>query len=394
MSRCDRLQEDPFTSLSNALLHIDCTSERYVAHSFDLIFGQNGSFGEALSIMIGIYIAIYAVNLVLGRGNLSLATLTPKMLKIGVLITFTTSWLAYQEVFWNLLVRGPDAIAGIILGASGSATYSFAVKLDYVLAITAQSAQATQASNSVIPVPGSLTPQLAGVPARSADILWLSNMMFSLGTVGVLIVARICSVILISIGPVFISFGIFKGTHGFLEGWLKAVFAFSVVPLFAVLLGTACLNMLEPAVAKISAAGGTVPLGLADAFFLSAFVYLSLMFLSFRAAMIVAAGFHINSDGGRGWPKIDFRPSEPPNFAPPNRDGGLPGPALDSRLRHLAFVESGSSDSDRAQAGDVAVGVQHAQSHLVLSDQGIIPMLDGDKRRDPRIRPLSRSARS
>src|SRR3546814_3078021 len=47
----------------------------------------------------------------LGRSNLSLRALVPRMVTIGVILAFATSWIAFRSVVWNLFVATPDYLA-------------------------------------------------------------------------------------------------------------------------------------------------------------------------------------------------------------------------------------------------------------------------------------------
>jgi type IV secretion system protein VirB6 len=81
-----------------------------------------------------------------GRSSLSLTALTPRMLGLGLALTFATSWAAYQNVVWNLLVGAPDQIASILIGSRGSATELFANRLDQLFTAVADAAAAAQSA--------------------------------------------------------------------------------------------------------------------------------------------------------------------------------------------------------------------------------------------------------
>ncbi len=52
------------------------------------------------------------------------------MMTLGLVLTFATSWIAYQSVVWNLATGAPDEIASVLVGSKGSATLLFAQQLD------------------------------------------------------------------------------------------------------------------------------------------------------------------------------------------------------------------------------------------------------------------------
>ncbi len=46
---------------------------------------------------------------------------------------------------------------------------------------------------------------------------------------------------MLALGPIFIICGLFEGTRGLFEGWLKAAVLFALTPLLAVLIGGATI---------------------------------------------------------------------------------------------------------------------------------------------------------
>src|SRR5437762_3331827 len=76
--------------------------------AFGRLFGSDAVLAQALTAALTLYIAFYAIGLLTGRTSLSVSALTPRMMTLGIALTFATSWVAYQSVIWNLLVGAPD----------------------------------------------------------------------------------------------------------------------------------------------------------------------------------------------------------------------------------------------------------------------------------------------
>lgn len=290
---CPSLADNGAEGVAAALRVVDCESARAAEAGFGQLFGPNGALGAALTILLTLYVALIAINLLTGRSRVGLNAFTPRMLTLGLVLTFATSWLAYQSVVWALLSGAPDEIASAITGESGSATAAFAARLDTLFAAVAQAAQdASQplpATNSgITPAP----PQAAGWTA--ADVLWMAALLLLLGTVGVLLVARIALAALLIVGPVFIVLALFRGTNGLFVGWLKGAVMMALVPLFTVLLGGAALELLAPAVRTIAA--GPVEMRTAVTVFLGAAVYVALMVMVLKVSGAIVSGWRI---GGR-----------------------------------------------------------------------------------------------
>jgi type IV secretion system protein VirB6 len=256
--------------------------------AFARLFGSDALLGQALTGTLTLYIAFYAIGLLTGRTSLSVASLTPRMMTVGIALTFATSWIAYQSVIWNLLVGAPDQVASLLIGTQGSATSLFANRLDTIFTAVAQAAAAVEAG----------TPKGdAGSLASGPDLLWLSALLLLLGTVGVLLVARIALAAMLALGPIFILCGLFDGSRGLFEGWLKAAVLFAITPLLAVLIGGGTIALLSPMLDSLESAGGQVPLRLTTTLFLASAVYCALMFLTLKIAATMVAGWRLPFGG-------------------------------------------------------------------------------------------------
>ena len=140
MKPCPTFSGNGPMGIAEALRSIDCLSENAVETAFSRLFGTSSVLSQALTLVLTIYIALLAISLLTGRTQLRLSLLTPRMLQLGLVLTFATSWVAYQSVGWNLLTGAPDEIAGVILGNKGSATQLFAQRLDVLFDVITNSA--------------------------------------------------------------------------------------------------------------------------------------------------------------------------------------------------------------------------------------------------------------
>jgi len=291
VSTCPTFGDGGPSGIAEALRVVDCMSGEAASFAFGRLFGSDAVLGQALTAALTLYIAFYAIGLLTGRTSLSVSALTPRMMTLGIALTFATSWVAYQSVIWNLLVGAPDQIASLLIGSEGSATSLFADRLDTIFAVVAQAAAATELATASVPDSGSL--------ASGPDLLWLSALLLLLGTVGVLLVARIALAAMLALGPIFIICGLFEGSRGLFEGWLKAAVLFALTPLLAVLIGGATIALLSPMLDSLAAAGGQVPLRLTTTLFLAAAVYCALMVLCLKIAGTMVAGWRLPFSAGR-----------------------------------------------------------------------------------------------
>jgi type IV secretion system protein VirB6 len=317
------------SAIADALGMVDCRAGAATAIAFSRLFGGEGLLTSALTLALTLYVGIFAIGLLTGRTRFGIGTLTPRMILLGLALTFATSWLAYSAVVWNLLAGGPDWIASTMLGTKGSAAHVFAMRLD---AIFQQVADAAEQAGKARGDAKGLAP---------ADLLSYAALLLLLGTVGVLVCCRIVLATLLAVGPVFIVMTLFGGTRGLFEGWLKAAVQFALAPMFATLIGVGSLAMLEPVVADL--AGGDVTLQQAAMVFVAAAIHCVLMALALKLVSTLVSGWRLPWSGEPGSaggidPESQRERQVGPAFAMP---GAVAAPApRDERLRAVISAVS------------------------------------------------------
>ena len=327
MNQCAPFGADGPAGVADALSKVDCLATEATSVSFGRLFGAHGSFQTALTIILTLYVALLAFNLLTGRSALRISVLTPRMMTLGLVLTFATSWIAYQSVVWNLATGAPDEIASVLVGSNGSATVLFAQQLDGLFTAI------TDAVSNINPAAAAVAPGLAS----PTNILSLAALILLLGTVGVLVVCRLALAALLIIGPVFIVLALFEGTRGLFEGWLKSVAMFALVPLLTVVMGSGMLVAIAPMVAGIGADGSQISLRTAVSILVAAIIYLSLMLVVFKVASMLTRSWRLgrpaaNASAGAG------------GFAPGHQERPLTAPAVAS----TAPVTAISSDRVRS----------------------------------------------
>ncbi|WP_081724724.1 type IV secretion system protein [Asticcacaulis sp. YBE204] len=255
MTPCPSMPLDGNSGISGALLSVDCQISNVVEDSFGRLFGTGGYLGVALTICLTLYIAFLAFGLITGRTRLTLTTMTPKVLAIGLVLTFVTAWPAYQTVVYNLLTKGPDEIAAALTGSGEGASVAFAKRLDTLFVHFADAATAFE--NTTAQVAQNNQAQSVAMPMRNgkssaSDMLWSSGLILLLSTVGVLVLSRLILTLLLALGPLFVVFALFSQTRGLFEGWLRTAIGFAFIPMLVTLGGSAALALLTPPILAIS----------------------------------------------------------------------------------------------------------------------------------------------
>lgn len=277
---CQQALEGVGAGVAASLRAVDCAAGATAQAAFGRLFGSDGALLPALTILLTLYVGFFAFALITGRSRIGVAALTPRMITVGLVLTFATSWIAYQSVVWNLAVGAPDQIAGILLGTNGSATTIFADKIDVVFAalIEATGPQGTEGATSAFSPPG---------------LMWLGAMLLLLGTVGLLATCKIALAILLALGPIFVVLALFPSTRGLFTGWLKGVVMLAVTPLFAVLGGTLMLELAVPVLRSLVQFPGMIDARAAMAFFMIGAVHAALMAMVLKVAGTMVAGWTV-----------------------------------------------------------------------------------------------------
>lgn len=277
---CQQAAQGLGAGIGDSLRSVDCAATAMAQAAFNRLFTSDGAFGPAFTILLVLWIAFLGFSLMTGRSRIGLTSLTPRMVTLVLVITFATSWLAFQSVFWNLAVGAPDEIAGALMGTQGSATMIFADKLDVVMGalMDVSGGQETPDSISLFSPPG---------------LLWAGGTMLLLGTVGVLATCKIALAILMGLGPIFIVMALFDGTRGLFVGWLKGIVMLALAPLFAVLGGSLMLEIAAPVLATMLQTPGRIDVRPAMSFFMIGAVHMALMFMVLKVASTMVAGWSV-----------------------------------------------------------------------------------------------------
>ena len=276
-ARCDLAMSEAAGGIAAALQAVDCVSSQMTSAAFGKLFAPGGQLATVLTILLTLYVIFLAFALMTGRSNLSVRAMLPRIILVGLVLSFSTSLAAYQSVVWNLALGAPDWLAGILTGDRGSATLTFAAKVDVVF-LAVEQASSGQTDIEAFSPPG---------------MLWMGALLLMLGTVGVLVTARIALAVLIALGPIFIVLVLFNGTRGMFTGWLKGVVMLALTPLFAVLAGGIMLELSVPILSALVQTPGQIPARPAMAFLMVGAVHVALMVMVLKVAATMVAGWRV-----------------------------------------------------------------------------------------------------
>jgi type IV secretion system protein VirB6 len=343
---CDLAAQSMGTGVSAALTAVDCIASTVSEQAFNRLFGSEGQLTFALTLMLVLYVSFFAISLMLGRSNLGVRALLPKVITMGLVMGFATSFVAFSTIFYNIFIGGPDQIAGILTGTRDeSATAVFAQKLDVVFLAIQQASGDTKDISAFSP-PG---------------MMWLGAMLLLLGTVGLLVTARIALALLLAVGPIFVVLALFNGTRGLFTGWLKGLTMMALAPLFAVLGGSIMLELAVPVLTALVKPDGTIDQQAAMAFFLVGAVHMALMLMALVVTGMMVSGwqvFGLVPDKERARSSDTPRPlpvaSPGLSAAPRNTNVAPASPGLAPRRVDIAAAMPTVAANDTGPAGTIS----------------------------------------
>ncbi|HEY1927851.1 MAG TPA: type IV secretion system protein [Caulobacteraceae bacterium] len=348
--------------VAHALDSVDCRLGVAVASSYGRLFGHDGAFGTVLTVVLTLFVAFIALGLLTGRTRLTLSGMVPKVLGVGLVLTFATSWPAYHTVIYGLLVGGPEQIAVALTGGGGD-TASFANHLDDLLS---RLTDVTKVLGDDTPGASKALGPLAG-PQIASSLVWISGMLILLASAGALVLTRIVLALLLAIGPVFIVLALFRQTRGLFEGWLRTGLLFALAPTLTVLAGSAALALLDPLVDAIAddPAGAVKDLRPILELFLGSVVYAGLVAMLMWTSASLVRGWRFGEtpegaarSASTSTSSSSVSPSSPIGAAPQTASSATP-----PNPRVGQVVASLARDGGEVQA-PVSVRVEQARSAL------------------------------
>jgi type IV secretion system protein VirB6 len=366
MSACEALSAEASAGVAPALRAVDCLVGETVASAFARLDGLL----PALTIGLTLYIAFFAIGLLTGRSRIGISALTPRMIALGFVLTFATSWVAYSQVVWNLAIGGPDEIASVLTGTQGSATQIFGDRVDMVFGAIAEAAEAGKpaAPAAAVQQGAQAAGQAASGNFTPANVMWLGALLLLLGTVGVLLTARIAMAVLLAVGPIFIVLALFNGTRGLFVGWLRGLTLTAVTPLFVVVGGGVVLELLVPVVASLNGVEG-VNGRAALALFVIACVHVALMAMMLKVAGTMVSAWQVFGLAG-GDSDRESAPAAPASALAPAMAPLMPSPAAMASGGRTALVSPTNVEVVAAGSGPSGGGATSTSRTAITQVSG------------------------
>lgn len=269
------------------LADTDCQAAGLVERGYAALAAPGGTVSIALTGLMVIAVALFGYRLLLGKGIL-LADALSLTIKLGVVMLIASSWESWSALAYQGLARAPTQVAGDLLTAIGAGDP--VQSLDRMLDALGQAAVGYRQRAGI-------ASPLVGGPAAAAAVLNLTAVALTLAIVGILVAARVVMALLLAIAPAMAGLILFNGTRKMAQGWLSAMAAAAIAPLFVLVLAAVEFAIMDPMMARLLSEqaagtfenGSVMPLGLVTIVFLVATIF------ALRAGMLIALGVRLPS---------------------------------------------------------------------------------------------------
>lgn len=257
-----------FDSIDGLLGGVDCRVATYVEQAYRGLYGPFGWLGPVLTAALTIYVALFAYQLIIGAGRLTVTGLTRRFIAVGVVVALSSNWAAYQTAAANLMSGGGEEVAEKLLQSTGGGgAADVGARLDSLFGdiadlatnwnrrapLQAAASPSPSGPSDAPPPPLAQQPAIPTLDAVTAvNMLWMSALILGLGSAGVIVVAKVILGFLLALGPLFIMLALFPQTRGLFEGWLRTTAANALIPLFAIAAAAAMIPVVEPIVSTVA----------------------------------------------------------------------------------------------------------------------------------------------
>lgn len=246
----------PQAGVARDVLHaIDCNVQAFSKAGYLALAGPDSFLSAAVASLLVIYVGMMGFRLMFGVGNPRLGMVGIAALKIGLVLTLAFNWTVFQTLVFDLAIRGPLEVAGVISESMAGDQEALAddpltgIQLIYdELGQDIAAPGMASPSSTGVPSPVAQSPATPDNPeaANGAAALARVREIFLYAAIGVPAVAMIAIGILTTVGPLFIALSLLGETAGLFLGWLRALLSFTILSMLTWITNLVMLTTLEP----------------------------------------------------------------------------------------------------------------------------------------------------
>lgn len=239
-----------------------------------------------LEIMAVVYVAWYAVQLLVGSARLGVGEIVGRIVRMMLVLALVSQWGYFDTFFYSWLDDTPEDVGRAILAASstGITEPTNGLSLIWKTANDAASAFAEQSG------------YFAVLPSLIGFLIMACTAIFMAVALAILVLAKVMMWVLIGTAPIFIGCMLFEQTRSYGVGWFNQVIIYALIPLFIYVIAAFLIAAMDPELTAIETAAQSRTLKLSDvaAFILlcaaGAFIMLQIQSIAQGIAGGIAAG--------------------------------------------------------------------------------------------------------
>ncbi|WP_208431440.1 type IV secretion system protein [Bartonella doshiae] len=190
-----------------------------------MVDGLSTAIAAPLNLASLIFIFLYGYNVMTGRVALSMHSLLNNVVKIVVVTTMATNADTFNTYVKNIFFDDLANAIGNALNSNPSDSNVF----DYILL------QASSRYQEVLSKAWFLEKIMVGL---LGSLMIIAVIIFCIGGFIVQMFAQVALVMIIGLGPLFISLYLFNATRKFTDAWITTLANFTVLQVLVIMLGT------------------------------------------------------------------------------------------------------------------------------------------------------------
>lgn len=219
--------------LAGTLAQLDCQAQAIGSYGFAALADPASPASLALSGLLTLFVALFAVRLLVGRAGHA-GDLLLDLLRVGIVLTLATSWPAWRVLGYDLLINGPGEVfraIGLASGLPGSA------------GDLAERMQRVDEGLAALNVFGS---GRLGVASGDWFELGFARAAFLTGAIVPTAVVRLASGLLLALAPLMAGLLLFGASRSLFAGWVKGLAMLFLASIAVSLIQAAELALIEP----------------------------------------------------------------------------------------------------------------------------------------------------
>ncbi|CDO47369.1 conjugal transfer protein TraH [Bartonella henselae] len=189
------------------------------------VSGLSSAISAPLNLASIIFIFLYGYNVMTGRVALSMNSLLNNVVKIIIVTTMATNADTFNTYVKNIFFGDLANAIGNALNSNPSSANVF----DYILLKTSARYQ------EVLAAAWFLEKIMVGL---LGSLMIMAVIVFCIGGFIVQMFAQVALVMIIGLGPLFISLYLFNATRKFTDAWITTLVNFTILQVLVIMLGT------------------------------------------------------------------------------------------------------------------------------------------------------------